>query len=148
MHGPAGTGKTSLCRLVLDDVAERGGIGILADNVRVLSKALKNLRKVQPDVPVVVVIEDLDSALQDEEFFLDLLDGHAQGFQKVVFLATTNHLKRLPDRIKNRPSRFDRKFLVGSICAESRRVFLEDLCQRVPTDLGLPKLDVPKVVVN
>ena len=50
------------------------------------------------------------------------------------------------DRIKNRPSRFDRKFLVDSICAESRRVFLEDLCQRVPEDLDLPKLDVRKVV--
>jgi SpoVK/Ycf46/Vps4 family AAA+-type ATPase len=146
LHGPPGTGKTSLCRLVLNDIADRGGVGILSDDVRQLSRALEGLRQVQPDVPVVVVIEDLDSALQFETTFLDILDGHAEGFQKIVFIATTNNLHRLPDRIKNRPSRFDRKFLVGMPSPETRRVFLEDLSRRVPAELGLPELDLPKAV--
>jgi len=61
--------------------------------------------------PCVVVLEDLDSMIDDENrsFFLNELDGFKPN-TGVVVLATTNHPEKLDASILDRPSRFDRKY--------------------------------------
>lgn len=75
----------------------------------------ENIRKVfkqaRQSAPCILVLEDLDSLINDENrsFFLNELDGFASN-SGIVILATTNHPDRLDSAIVERPSRFDRKY--------------------------------------
>lgn len=75
------------------------------ENIR---KAFKQARQ---SAPCILVLEDLDSLINDENrsFFLNELDGFAANVG-IVTLATTNHPDRLDSAIVERPSRFDRKY--------------------------------------
>jgi SpoVK/Ycf46/Vps4 family AAA+-type ATPase len=42
-------------------------------------------------------------------------------------VATTNNLKDIPDRIKDRPSRFDKKYEVKKPTKEDRKVYFEHM---------------------
>lgn len=75
----------------------------------------ENIRKVfkqaRQSAPCILVLEDLDSLLTDENrsFFLNELDGFAAN-EGIVTIASTNHPERLDPAIRDRPSRFDRKY--------------------------------------
>ena len=62
--------------------------------------------------PCVLVLEDLDSLVNDENrsFFLNQIDGFEQN-HGLMILATTNHPDRIDSAIIDRPSRFDRNQL-------------------------------------
>jgi len=135
VYGPPGTGKTCLLRLALDDVAARGGIGLFYNNN--FEAGYDILRQIQPDTPLVVVIEDIDSRCQGgyERELLNLLDGIKRGVSNTVFIATTNYINKLPDRIKNRPSRIDKKFEIGLPDPGIRRTYLDHLIDSAPKGL-------------
>lgn len=61
--------------------------------------------------PCVLVLEDLDSLIDDENraLLLNELDGFARN-EGLITIATTNHPERLDPSLLHRPSRFDRKF--------------------------------------
>lgn len=60
--------------------------------------------------PCVVILEDLDSLINDSNrsFFLNQLDG-LEGNDGLLVIGTTNHFERLDPGLSTRPSRFDRK---------------------------------------
>jgi len=60
--------------------------------------------------PCVVILEDLDSLINDRNrsFFLNQLDG-LEGNDGLLIIGTTNHFERLDPALSTRPSRFDRK---------------------------------------
>lgn len=60
--------------------------------------------------PCVVILEDLDSLINDRNrsFFLNQLDG-LQSNDGLLIIGTTNHFDRLDPGLSSRPSRFDRK---------------------------------------
>lgn len=104
LHGPPGTGKSTLARQVSKEIDGR----VLFVPVRMLM-AVKNLKyftavveTLQPDI---LIIDDIDRLSQSE---LDLLLSFFEETENPVplLIATTNHLSRLPDAIK-RPGRFD-----------------------------------------
>lgn len=68
-------------------------------------------QKAREMTPCILVMEDLDSLINDEtrSFFLNELDGFADN-HGVFLVATTNHPERLDPAILDRPSRFDRKY--------------------------------------
>lgn len=137
MHGPPGSGKTSALQLIARDVVERGGVVILFDS-DLFGSAYRQLRHVQPDVPVVVLMEDLDALLdgRSESAVLNILDG-AEGVRKVVFVATTNYPENLGPRIWNRPSRFDRRVFVGHPDEVGRKMYLESLIEGHENELDV-----------
>lgn len=89
---------------------------------------MRILREIEPNTPVVVLMEDIDSTLQhyNESEVLNILDGVNQ-IEKAVFLATTNYPEELGERIINRPSRFDKRFKIDHPNPESRKMYFEYL---------------------
>lgn len=125
LYGPPGTGKTSVTNLVATSMASTDGLTIYCQYPGVLADILKNIREVEDDRQIVVVMEDIDNIIESngEEALLSLLDGQAT-VGSVVYIATTNNLESLPDRIAKRPSRFDKVIEVGTPPASVREHFL------------------------
>lgn len=138
LHGPPGTGKTSILNIVADFVKSKDGIFIFANKVNAVANMLKNIREVEPERKIVVVFEDIDSSSGyggTEEDFLALLDGK-QSVDNVVFIATTNYLSQLPERMRLRPSRFDVVLEVAYPDYDVRYGFLKN------RNLGLSEKDL------
>lgn len=126
LYGPPGSGKTCTLNLIVRDVIERDGV--VFDFSNYYQSAYGILREVEPERPLVVVMEDLDSIItpQNESAILQILDGIGKT-HKVVFVATTNYVRKLQERITNRPSRFDRKVFVDHPNTAARQMYLESL---------------------
>ena len=69
--------------------------------------------KARAEAPCVLVLEDLDSLINDgnRSFFLNQLDG-LENNDGLLVIGSTNHYERLDPAITKRPSRFDRKLFV------------------------------------
>jgi DNA replication protein DnaC len=124
LYGPPGTGKTSAVQLLAKEVENIGGISIYLNNPDYFD-GLKTLREIEPEKPLVVILEDIDSLIDTygESDILSLLDGEMQ-LDNIVFVATTNYINKLPGRIKNRPSRFDYLRKVGYPTAANRAKYI------------------------
>lgn len=131
MFGPPGSGKTTIIARILEDVINREGIALKFTLPDLFVQGMKIIRAIQPDVPVVVVMEDIDTLTKilGESALLNVLDG-AEDINRVVFLATTNYPELLGPRIINRPSRFDKRFQVPHPDDAGRRLYIESLAAR------------------
>lgn len=111
LSGYPGGGKTSAISLLCDEVIKRNGIAFIvtdASNLNLYINFIKNnLRQIEPDTPIITIIEDLDN-YSDSTDILDFLDGKSQ-IEHHVTIATTNNTTRIPDSFL-RPSRIDLKF--------------------------------------
>jgi SpoVK/Ycf46/Vps4 family AAA+-type ATPase len=143
LWGPPGSGKTCTIKLVIDDVVKRGGVALKFDHPTVFAEGLRMLRDIQPNTPVVVIFEDIDSIIEntDESIIINILDG-IDRIDKVVFLATTNYPEKLGARICNRPSRFDFRIKIGYPSPEARKMYLEHVFK----EDDISKYDIDKWV--
>lgn len=128
LYGVAGSGKSCAIKLIIQQVIKMGGIGLRFDNPHVFIICTRILKEIQPDIPIVAIMEDLDAIVEhySESVILNMLDG-IDGFENIVYLATTNYPEDLEGRIVNRPSRFDRRFHIGYPNEKSRKIYLEFL---------------------
>lgn len=128
LYGPPGSGKSCTIQLIMEDVVERHGIVVKFTDPYLFIDGMRILRQIQPDTPVVTIMEDVDSTLElyNESEILNILDG-VNEVRKTVFLATTNYPEKLGARIVNRPSRFDKRFRIGFPSPESRQMYFEHL---------------------
>lgn len=128
LWGPPGSGKSSCIRFIMNDVIKMGGIVVEFTNPKLFEAGMQQLRQIQPEVPVVCTMEDLDSILEtySESEILNILDGYTK-IDNIVFLATTNYPEKLGARIINRPSRFDKRFKIGMPSAADRLSYLKYL---------------------
>jgi hypothetical protein len=128
LWGPPGSGKTCTIKLIIDDVVKRGGIALKFGHPSVFSEGMRMLRDIQPNTPIVVTLEDIDTLIStfDESEIINILDG-VDRIDKVAFIATTNYPEKLGARIAARPSRFDWRVKIGYPNEEARMMYLEHL---------------------
>lgn len=133
--GEPGTGKTSMINLLCKQVIDNGGIVFHISSIQELDMMFTFVktyfRQIQPDTPIITVIEDIDNlALQGEHLLLSFLDGENQLEHNVV-LATSNRPQELNDLLL-RPSRFDWVVEVEMPDADTRKVYFEK--KQIPED--------------
>lgn len=132
LHGRAGSGKSciiSLCvKYVIDEL---NGVVIPLNNMQDLelyAKAIpETFRVIEKERPIVIILEDIEglcSNSSSETQLLNVLDGLDQ-LENVVYLATTNYIEHLKERIINRPSRFDRRIYVPFLNYEDRLFYFQ-----------------------
>lgn len=125
MWGPPGSGKTATLALLIQDLIRQGGIVLLVQHPGVAIEGLKQLRKIELERPLIVVLEDVEEIIHsfNEHDLLALLDGEHQT-DNVVNIATTNYPEMLGARIINRPSRFDEVIKIGMPSPQMRYQYL------------------------
>ena len=118
MYGEPGCGKSGIIQLIAQQLIEKDGIVINIkdeEDVERFTSFIATFRKVEPNRPLIVLLEDIDSLAGEGRSqtarLLNILDGVKQ-IEGVVYIATTNYPENLQERITNRPSRFDRRYKV------------------------------------
>lgn len=144
LWGPPGSGKTTTVQLLSKMIVDMGGISVYCTAPRVTASGLDAFRRIEPDRPVVVILEDLDAIIHNygEPDLLALLDGELQ-IDNVVFVATTNYPEKLDKRIVNRPSRFDIVKKVPMPSKEARKIYLLEKNPRL-AESEITKVDPEK----
>lgn len=125
MWGPPGSGKTSaIWQMTQALVTLHQGVVVFVENPNLASTCIGLLRRIEPERPMITIMEDLDALVSQhgDHGFLALLDGETQ-ISNVVHVATTNYPEYLDRRFVDRPSRFDTIMRVGMPSADARRVY-------------------------
>lgn len=126
LWGPPGSGKTSTLQQLSKEIVDRGGFSVYVNgDPEFVANGLGIMRRIEPDRPIIVMIEDIDAIINrhGEPSLLALLDGELQ-IDNVVFIATTNYPEELDARFVNRPSRFDEIIYIGMPSDKAREVYL------------------------
>jgi SpoVK/Ycf46/Vps4 family AAA+-type ATPase len=127
LYGRPGTGKTCVIKKICDTAIAKDMLVFYDLTPGLVEIAIRTARSVEGrNRKVLVIWEELDDWLRaGEGHILGLLDGLVQ-LDNVVYLATTNYIDKVPDRIKNRPGRFARIIEVGTPGVAARTMFLKE----------------------
>ena len=127
LWGPAGSGKSSVLKLVSKKLIERDGIVLFSSGHPGSTMSfLDDLARVENNRKLIVILEDLDSLIQSygESNYLEMLDS-AKSVDNVLFIATTNYPERLDSRIYNRPGRLSHIIKIGLPGPKTREAYLK-----------------------
>ena len=108
LHGREGTGKSTIMKYyshhaIVDNNALVFYIG--RDYVSQCWDFIKKIRNVQTN-PIIVIFDEVDQHLYNNEGMMkQIFDGNLS-IDDSIFFAATNYIEKIPDAIKNRPSRF------------------------------------------
>lgn len=143
LHGHPGSGKTTMINEVCNYMIEADGIVIFCTYFDAsIRDQLIRIREIEPNRPMVIVLEQLESILISEDSLnvdlLEFLEG-MYDIDHVLFLASTTDLKVIPDNIKKRPSRFDLKVEIKLPDAADREHYFNQM---------IPKADLAKIDIQ
>lgn len=140
MWGPPGSGKTATLALLVNDLIARGGIVLLVQSPSIAVIALRQLRIIEPERPLIVILEDVEEIIgaHGEHDLLALLDGEHQT-DNVINIATTNYPEQLGARIINRPSRFDEVIKIGMPSPAMREQYLKHILAADVRNYSVPR---------
>lgn len=133
LYGEPGCGKSGIIQLCTQYlINQMNGIVInisTGDHLDHYQNIIGYFRDIEPETPLIVILEDIDSIANDGHWagslLLNLLDGIKQ-INNVVYLATTNYPEKLEERITNRPSRFDRRYEITMPSKEVREAYIKN----------------------
>jgi len=138
--GPPGNGKTHTLKALVNQLQQpclyvKGFKTEYATDQESMRLVFARARMT---TPCIVVLEDLDSMIDDKSraFFLNELDGFETN-TGVVVLATTNHPDRLDPAILDRPSRFDRKYYFHLPAEAERSAYIKAWHKELQAELRL-----------
>lgn len=115
LEGGPGTGKSSLITQVVQHIIELNGVVFTVRNAnefQFLPIVLKSIfRKIEPERPVITIIEDVDKLIENlggDQILLDFMDGK-QSINNHLVILTSNNTSELSDALL-RPSRIDLRY--------------------------------------
>lgn len=127
LEGYPGTGKSSIISLLSSEIIKKEGVVFVIPNPGSLAIYIafmrSGFRKIQPDTPIVTIIEDIDQYENVLLELLDFLDGKTN-LEHHVIIATTNNTEDIPDTIL-RPSRIDLRVLIPYPSESTRREYFK-----------------------
>lgn len=122
LHGLPGNGKTISIKALMSRLRKRspeaGGpvpslyVKSFEDQCSGPQYSIKKIfDRARRTAPCLLIFEDLDSLITDRtrSYFLNEVDG-LESNDGILMVGSTNHLDRLDPAIRDRPSRFDRKY--------------------------------------
>lgn len=125
LEGYAGTGKSSIITLLGGEIIDRGGVVFKITDVKNFFEYLEFIkyyfRKIEPDTPVITIIEDIDQYVEISDSLLDFMDGKSN-INNNILLCTSNNLSEVPDTFL-RPSRIDYRVEIPLASEQSRREY-------------------------
>lgn len=124
LYGIPGAGKTVIVNKLAQKIIEQNGVVLFNPHPTAIPETYRIFDSIQPDTLILVIMEELDSMVKDigENPFLHFLDGEVQK-KNAIYVATTNFLDRIPDRIR-RPGRFSVVKEIGMPKFEARQFYL------------------------
>jgi hypothetical protein len=145
LEGLPGTGKSQTVNCCINAFVDAGGIVVFVADNTVYSGGnagnyLKKLNSIDANLPLMVVLEDLDSVHPSMEVYLtSILDGE-QSPKNTFFLGTTNYLQQISKRVL-RPGRFDLIYKVDGLSDAMRRQYITEKCAEFELNLSVEKSD-------
>lgn len=150
MHGPPGTGKTTIGNIICNEAPDSTVILItpelIAENNSNGKQSIKLLYMLADFVsPAVIFLEDLDLFAEDRDNsqgdvalggLMNVLDGVNQ-VRNAVTVATTNRLELIEKALSNRPGRFDRVVEVPTMQDALRSRMFTDRLEGCKVDEGV-----------
>lgn len=157
LHGPTGAGKSATVREVSRRAIARGGVVSVTSGLYDLKQCLPLFAMHESERLLVVVLEDVERHCDGgsiESILLEVTDGELRVPEGTLFIATTNNLEKMPVRLRDRRSRFDRLFYFGPPDRSQRRQYLGRFALNGDNDAileatdGLSLADIKEVVIR
>lgn len=130
LYGHPGNGKSTLISLLLEQLKSKNGLIFLVNNIddfnRLNILLPTVIRKIEPNRPIITVIEDVDkliNSIGNDADLLDFMDGKNSINHHLVIL-TTNDTSTLSSALL-RPSRIDMKYYLDFPTKKVRQEFFE-----------------------
>jgi len=138
LHGKAGCGKSSIIRSIISNYDFKPVTILPAPSPEGLAEAFAYAEEQSPGL---LFIDDLDSMMEfiNLKQFLDLLDGVVSK-NGLLVIATVNNLKVLPESLRDRPLRFDRKIEIPAPNEEMAFKYLKKWFSKILTDKKLKEI--------
>lgn len=137
LHGPPGTGKTALAKLLMmQEVENHKAICLDCTGLRMgdIGNTVSILRRVQ-DTPIIIFYDEFEE-IADSTYLLTFLDG-TFSFDNLIFIGCTNFPDLIPKRIIDRKSRIKHVFEIKSLESILYREYIKD---KIP-DIKKEELD-------
>jgi len=156
LYGYPGTGKSSTISLLSEDLIKKGGVifkvNSPGDLITHINFIKYSFRKIEPETPIITILEDINKYEEMEVELLDFLDGKNQINHHVV-IATSNNTTNIPNTLL-RPSRLDLKIKISLPTSQIRKEFFifkgvpdEDLNELVESTSKFSIADLKEVFI-